>query len=95
MPPVLTLVDALRGSADWELSGSVGYRTAIAHKRGDGQLPFDWDGSPVGGRMSFRYLPRLERPVGSLRHRVFTTSAGLAVVSLVRRRSQLRWRKTG
>lgn len=95
MPPVLALVDALRRSPDWELSGTVGYRTAIMRKLGDGNLPFDWDGTQVGGRMSFRYLPRRERPVGSLRHRVFTTSAGLAVVSLVRRRSQLRWRKTG
>ena len=73
----------------------VGYRTAIVRKRGEGQLPFDWDGTQVGGHMSFRYLPPLERPIGSLRHRFFTTRAGLAVVSVVRRRSQLRWRKTG
>ena len=95
MPPVLGLVDALRRSPDWELSGSVGYRTAIIRKRGEGQLPFDWDGTPIGGHMSFRYLPPLERPIGSLRHRFFTTRAGLAVVSVVRRRSELRWRKTG
>jgi hypothetical protein len=30
-----------------------------------------------------------------VRHRVFSTRAGLAIVGLVRRRSNLRWKQTG
>ena len=95
MPPVAMIIDALARDGHWELAGSVGYRTAIVRKRANGLPPFDWDGRRIGGRMSFRYLPPAQRVVGSVRHRVFSTKAGLALVAAARRRSNLRWRKTG
>ena len=61
----------------------------------EGQPPFDWRGEPIGGRMSFRYLPPARRAAASLRHRAFSTRVGLRVVGLARRRSALRWRRRG
>jgi predicted O-methyltransferase YrrM len=95
MPPVLSLLDALRASDDWEVTTPISYRTAVVRKRGEGLLPFDWEGDRVGGAMSFRYLPPPQRAVAAFRHRVFSTRAGLALVGLARRREGLRWRKTG
>ena len=95
MPPVRALLDGLEGDPAWELEGSVGYRTAILRKRADSLPPFDWNGRRIGGRMSFRYLPPAERVVASARHRFFSTRLGLGLVGLARRRSALRWRKTG
>lgn len=95
MPPVATLVDALRADPAWQVEGSVGYRTAIVRKVAEGLPPFDWGGERLGGRMSFRYLPPAERAVASARHRIFSTRGGLALVGLARRRSALRWRKRG
>lgn len=95
MPPVRALLDGLAGDPAWEREGSVGYRTAILRKRADSLPPFDWNGRRIGGRMSFGYLPAAERPVASARHRFFSTRLGLGLVSLARRRSALRWRKTG
>ena len=95
MPSVAMILDALAQDEHWEIVGSVGYRTAIVCKLAEGLPPFDWNGSRIGGRMSFRYLPSAERVVGSARHRFFSTRAGLAVVAATRRRSRLRWRKTG
>src|SRR5207244_7454660 len=95
MPPVAALVDALRAQAGWEIAESVGYRTVIARKTGEGIPGWDWAGERIGGRMSFRYLPAAERAVAAVRHRVFSTRAGLALVSLLRRRSGLHWRQTG
>jgi predicted acylesterase/phospholipase RssA len=74
---------------------AAGYRTVVVRKLADGLPPFDWDGTRLGGRMTFRYLPPAERAVASTRHRVFSTKAGLALVGLYRRGSGLRWRKTG
>jgi hypothetical protein len=95
MPPVTALVDALRAQRAWDVEGSVGYRTAIVRKLADELPHWDWTGERIGGRMSFRHLPPSERAVASVRHRVFSTRAGLAVVALARRRSRLRWRQTG
>jgi len=95
MPPVGSLVDALRAQPQWEFDGNAGYRTAILRKVAEGIPHWDWEGERIGGRMSFRYLPPQERAVASVRHRVFSTRAGLALVGLVRRRSGLRWRQTG
>ena len=95
MPPVTALVDALRAQPAWKFEGSVGYRTAIVRKVSDELPRWDWEGGRIGGRMSFRYLPLRERPLATVRHRVFSTRAGLALVGLARRRSRLRWRQTG
>lgn len=95
MPPVSMILDGLAHDEHWETIGSVGYRTAIVRKLSEGLPPFDWDGRRVGGRMSFRYLPLGERVLGSARHRIFSTRAGLALVGAVRRRSDLHWRKIG
>ncbi len=95
MPPVLVLLDALGASDHWELAPAISYRTAVVHKRGDGLLPFDWEGTRVGGAMSFRYLPPPQRAVAAFRHRIFSTRAGLGLVGIARRRDGLRWRKTG
>jgi methyltransferase family protein len=95
MPPVEVLVDALRAQQGWIVEESVGYRTVVVRKEAD-MLPFwDWSGERIGGRMSFRYLPPRERAVAAARHRVFSTRAGLALVARVRRRSALRWKRTG
>ena len=74
---------------------AVGYRTVVVRKLADELPPFDWEGTRLGGRMTFRYLPPAERAVATTRHRLFSTKAGLALVGLYRRGSGLRWRKTG
>lgn len=95
MPPVAMLVDALRKQPGWEFDGNAGYRTAIVRKTAESIPHWDWEGERIGGRMNFRYLPAGERAVAAVRHRFFSTRAGLAVVGLVRRRSKLRWKQTG
>ncbi len=95
MPPVAVVVDHVRASTAWGIERSIGYRTVVVRKLADELPPFDWEGERIGGRMTFRYLPPLERAAASTRHRVFSTRAGLALVGLYRRRSGLRWRKTG
>ena len=79
----------------WEIAESVGYRTVVVRKTAEGIPHWDWSGERIGGRMSFRYLPASERAVAAVRHRVFSTRAGLALVALLRRRAGLRWRQTG
>ena len=91
LPPVTAVVDHAQASSSWEVERSVGYRTVVVRKLADELPPFDWE----RGRLTFRYLPTLERAVASTRHRVFSTRGGLAVVGLYRRGSGLRWRKTG
>lgn len=93
MPPVASVLDFARASPAWEIERSVGYRTVVVRKLADELPPFDWDGR--AGRPTFGYLPLRERIVATTRHRVFSTRAGLALVALYRRRSGLRWRKTG
>jgi methyltransferase family protein len=95
MPPVAGIVDFAGHSKAWEVERSVGYRTVVVRKLADEPPPFDWKGERIGGRMTFRYLPPLERAAASTRHRLFSTRAGLALVGLYRRGSGLRWRKTG
>ena len=95
LPPVTAVVDHARESPAWEVERAVGYRTVVVRKLADELPPFDWEGSRLGGRMTFRYLPPAERAVASTRHRIFSTKAGLALVGLYRRGSGLRWRKTG
>jgi Methyltransferase domain len=93
MPPVRVLVDALREQPAWEVARAVGHRTVAVRKVAEGLPSFDWQGEPIGGRMSFRYLPPARRTAASLRHRAFSTAFGLKLVGLARRRSALRWRK--
>ncbi len=95
LPPVTTVLDYVRESDGWQVEGAVGYRTVVVRKLAEDPPPFDWDGSRLGGRMTFRYLPPIERAAASARHRVFSTRGGLALVGLYRRGSGLRWRKTG
>ncbi|MHB8642895.1 MAG: class I SAM-dependent methyltransferase [Gaiellaceae bacterium] len=95
MPPVSALVDALRSQPGWDVEGNAGYRTAIVRKTADVIPRWDWEGERIGGRLSFRYLPPGERAVAAIRHRVFSTRAGLALVALARRRAGLRWKQTG
>lgn len=95
MPPVAMVVDALRMLPGWEVEGNAGYRTAIVRKTADVLPRFDWEGERLGGRMSFRYLPAGERAVAAVRHRVFSTRAGLALVGLLRKRAGLKWKQTG
>ena len=52
-------------------------------------------GQAHGGRMSFATSRRARAPSPSARHRIFSTRAGLALVAQVRRRSALRWKRTG
>ena len=93
MPPVRVLVDALRKQPAWEVAAAVGPRTVAVRKVAEGLPPFDWHGEPIGGRMSFRYLPPGPRFVASARQRIFSTGPGLWLVR--RRRPTLRWRKRG
>jgi hypothetical protein len=93
MPPVRVLVDALRDQPGWEVAAPIGQRTVALQKVSNELPPFDWNGEPLGGRMSFGYLPPGRRAAASLRHRAFSTRLGLRVVTLARRRSALRWRK--
>ena len=95
MPPVAALVDALRAMPQWEIAGAVGYRTVVVRKLADGLPPFDWHDERVGGRLGFRYLPPARRLAASARHRFFSTTLGLRVVALARRRSGLRWQRRG
>lgn len=95
MPPVRTLVDALRASADWKVEGAAGYRTVIVRKLAEGLPSFDWEGESIGGGMSFRYLPPAARAVATARHRLFSTRLGLRVVELARRGTGLRFRRRG
>jgi hypothetical protein len=93
MPPVRALVDALRSQPGWEVAAPIGQRTVAVRKVAETPPPFDWDGAPLGGRMSFGYLPPARRVAASVRHRAFSTNLGLYLVALARRRSSLRWRK--
>ncbi len=95
MPPVAVVLDHAKSSEAWEVERSVGYRTVVIRKTADALPPSDWEGERLGGHMAFRYLSPAERVVASTRHRFFSTRAGLAMVELYRRRSGLRWRKTG
>jgi hypothetical protein len=95
MPPVGALVDSLRAQPGWEVAETVGYRTVVVRKTAETLPAFDWAGERLGGRMSFRYLPPAERGLAAVRHRVFSSPLGLRAVALARRRTGLRWRKSG
>jgi Methyltransferase domain len=95
MPPVRTLLDALRAQPQWELEEPASFRTAVVRKVAEGGPSFDWKGERIGGGMSFGYLPPRARPVASARQRLFSTGLGLKAVELARRRTGLRFRRRG
>lgn len=95
MPPVRTLVDALRAQSQWELEQPASFRTAVVRKVAEGVPSFDWEGERIGGGMSFAYLPPGARAAAAARQRVFSTRLGLKAVELARRRTGLRFRRRG
>jgi hypothetical protein len=95
MPPVRTLVDALRAQSQWELEQPASFRTAVVRKVAEGGPSFDWEGERIGGGMSFAYLPPAARVAAAARQRVFSTRLGLKAVELARRRTGLRFRRRG
>ena len=95
MPPVRTLLDALRAQPQWQLEEPASFRTAVVRKVAEGGPSFDWEGERIGGGMSFGYLPPRDRAVASARQRLFSTRLGLKAVELARRRTGLRFRRRG
>jgi predicted O-methyltransferase YrrM len=95
MPPVRTLVDALRAQPQWTLEEAASFRTAVVRKVAEGLPSFDWEGERIGGGMGFAYLPAPERIVASARQRLFSTGLGLRAVEHARRRTGLRFRRRG
>jgi hypothetical protein len=87
MAPVGILVDYLGSRPAWRVEDAVGYRTVIVRKLADELPDFDWAGERVGRKLSFGYLPPARRARAAVRHRVFSTPAGLAAVRFVRRRA--------
>jgi methyltransferase family protein len=92
MDAVGKLVDFLQSRPAWRVEGAVGYRTLVVRKLEDELPPFDSLGEEGVGRVSFGYLPPHKRAVASVRHRVFSTRAGLAVVRGVRRHAPFLFR---
>jgi Methyltransferase domain len=92
MDAVSHVVDFLRSRPAWHVEGAVGYRTLVVRKLEDELPPFDSLGEEGVGRVSFGYLPPHRRAVASVRHRVFSTRAGLAVVRGVRKRAPFLFR---
>ena len=92
MDAVARLLEFLRSRPAWRVEGAVGYRTVIVRKLADELPPFDSLGEEGVGRVSFGYLPPHKRAVAAVRHRVFSTRAGLAVVRGVRKRAPFLFR---
>jgi hypothetical protein len=81
LPPVLAILDGLRGVPSWRIEGPISDRTVVIRKLAD-ELPSGvWPGGPFGGRQSFRYLPARRRYVAAARQRVLATPLGKVAVS--------------
>ena len=93
MAPVSVLVDYLKSRDSWRVEDTVGYRTVIVRKLADELPEFDWSGERIGRGLSFNYLPPARRARAAVRHRVFSTNAGLAAVRFARRRLGFAFRK--
>jgi Methyltransferase domain len=91
MGGVRTLLEHLRSRPAWQIEQAVGYRTVIARKLADELPPFDSLGEEAG-RVSFGYLPPHRRAVASVRHRVFSTRPGRAVVRGLREHASFLFR---
>jgi hypothetical protein len=81
LPAVASIVDHVRSSPAWRLEEAVSFRTACARKLTDEPPPFDADAHAAHGKMSFAYLPPRRRVVASARQRIFSTRAGLWLVT--------------
>jgi hypothetical protein len=92
MGAVTRLVEFLGSRPAWRVEGAVGYRTVIVRKLADELPPFDSLGEEGVGHVSFAYLPPHRRAVASVRHRVFSTRAGLAAVRAVRKHAPFLFR---
>lgn len=92
MDAVARLVEFLRSRPAWRVEDAVGYRTVVVRKLADELPPFDSLGEEGVGRVSFGYLPPHRRAVAAVRHRVFSTRAGLAVVRGVRKHAPFLFR---
>jgi hypothetical protein len=89
LPPVLAILDGLRGVSSWRVEGPISERTVVVRKLADELPPAVWPGGPFGGRKSFRYLPLRRRLAASTRDRLLATSVGTLAVrarGLARRR---------
>ena len=86
LPPVLAILDGLRGVPSWRIEGPISDRAVLVRKLG-GDLPPDvWPGGRFGGRESFRYLPLRRRLTAAPRHRLLSTGLGELAVKARRRR---------
>ncbi len=86
LPPVLAILDGLRGVASWQIEGPISERTVLLRKLGHEPPPGVWPSGRFGGHESFRYLPLRRRLVASTRHRVLSTRVGELAVDLRRAR---------
>jgi hypothetical protein len=92
MSAVSALVEFLHSRPAWRIEGAVGYRTVIVRKIDEALPPYDSLGEEGVGRVSFGYLPPHRRAVAAVRHRVFSTRAGLATVRAVRKHASFLFR---
>jgi Methyltransferase domain len=89
LPPVLAILDGLRGVSSWRVEGPISDRTVLLRKLSDEATPDVWPAGRFGGNQSFRYLPLRRRLVASTRHRLLSTRLGdLAVGARRARRSR-------
>jgi 8-oxo-dGTP pyrophosphatase MutT (NUDIX family) len=96
LPPVLAILDGLRGVPSWRVEGPISDRTVVIQKLSDELPPGVWPGGPFGGRQSFRYLPARRRYVAAARQRVLQTPLGEVAVGARRAlRSRLSAGSTG
>lgn len=86
MPSVGVLADLLRAHESWEAAATPGRRTAVFRKLGDALPDYEWRGERIGGGMSFRYLPPLQRARALVEHRVLESRIGRAAAARLRRR---------
>ena len=81
LPPVLAILDGLRGVLSWRVEGPISDRTVVIRKLSDELPPGVWPGGSFGGRQSFRYLPARRRDVAAARQRMLATPLGEVAVS--------------
>jgi hypothetical protein len=90
LPPVLAILDGLRGLPSWRVEGPISERTVLVRKLSEELPPGVWPGGAFGGRQSFRYLPKHRRFIASARQRALSTRFGELAV---RTRRSLRSRR--
>jgi hypothetical protein len=80
LPPVLAILDGVRGVPSWRVEGAIGDRTVLLRKLANDLPSGVWPGGAFGGRSSFRYLPLRRRVAASMRQRVLATPIGAVAV---------------